>query len=163
MEIAGEFEIGAPVERVWASLWDERTMPAWLPGCKAAHWDGDGRVHGEVEQSVAQLNATFAFDMRVIDKQPPERLRLSGSGRGRTIKSDVTVDMDVTLHPLDSGAARVTYVIKAELTGALAKVGNFVLKLKAKDLQQRMVEAVRSRLEGDGGPPAIEPTARPLA
>jgi len=148
MDLNGEFDIAAPVEQVWASFWDEHIMPAWLPGCQSVQWDGKERVHGEVEQSVAQLKATFAFDMHVTERKECERLRLSGIGKGKTINSDVTVEMDVAMQALDGGRTRVNYVMKTEITGALAKVGNFVLKLKAKDLQKRMAQNVRARLEG---------------
>jgi uncharacterized protein len=150
MEFRGEFDIKAPVQRVWASFWDEALMPAWLPGCKAVQWEGDQRVHGEVEQSVAQLKATFGFDLEVVDKQEPVRLHLAGMGQGKTISSDVRLDMNVELAPLEGAATHITYVLNAEIGGALANVGNFVLKLKARDLQQRMVKDVRSRLEGEG-------------
>jgi hypothetical protein len=147
MDLSGAFEIRAPVERVWASLWDERIMPAWLPGCTSAKWDGDQRVHGEVEQSVAQLKATFAFDLHVTERKEHERLRLIGTGQGKSIHSSVNVDMELALQALDGGRTQVTYVMKTEITGALAKVGNFVLKLKARDLQQRMAQNVRACLE----------------
>jgi carbon monoxide dehydrogenase subunit G len=150
MEIRGEFDIKAPVQRVWASFWDEALMPAWLPGCKAVQWEGDRRVHGEVEQSVAQLKATFAFDLEVVEKEEPVRLHLAGTGEGKTIASDVRMDMNVELTPLDGTATRIKYIMHAEIGGALANIGNFVLKLKAKDLQQRMAQDVRSRLEGEG-------------
>jgi carbon monoxide dehydrogenase subunit G len=150
MEFRGEFDIKAPVQRVWASFWDETLMPAWLPGCKAAQWEGDRRVQGEVEQSVAQLKATFAFDLEVVEKQEPVRLHLAGTGKGKTISSDVRVDMIVELAPLEGAATHITYIMNAEIGGVLANVGNFVLKLKGKELQRRMAQDVRSRLEREG-------------
>lgn len=150
MEISGEFEIRASAERVWSSFWDESLMPAWIPGCKSVRWEGHQRVIGEVEQSVAQLKATFRFDLEVIEKQEPVRLHLAGTGQGKTISSDVQLDMTVELAPLDAAATRIKYVMNAEIGGALANVGNFVLKLKAKDLQKHMIKDVRSRLEGEG-------------
>lgn len=147
MEIKGEFEVKAPVQRVWDSFWDASLMPAWLPGCKHVQWDGRQHVHGEAEQSVAQLKATFAFDLAVVDEQEPDRLHLAGKGTGQTIASDVALDMVVELAPLAASATRIRYVMNAEISGMLANVGNFVLKLKAKELQRRLAEDVRASLE----------------
>lgn len=147
MEIRGEFNVKSPMQRVWDSFWDAALMPAWLPGCKQVQWDGEQRVYGEAEQSVAQLKATFAFDLAVVDREAPARLHLAGKAQGVTIASDVALDMRVELAPLDDSATHIVYVMNAEIGGMLANVGNFVLKLKAKELQRRMAEDVRARLE----------------
>ena len=170
MRVNGTFQIDAPRERVWDSFWDPALMQAWLPGCRQAQWDGEERVFGQVEQSVAQLKALFAFDMRVTEREPPGRIRLRGEGRGLTVSSDVAIDITIELEPIAvngtlQGAAdgavtrtandpasgtRVTYVMDSAITGTLAKVGNFLLRLKTKELQKLLAAEVKRALEGGG-------------
>ena len=147
MRFEGGFEIEAPPERVWESFWDESMMTAWLPGCQEAHWEGQERVVGEVEQSVAQLKARFAFKMDVMEKEPPRIIRLQGEGRGISLGSSVSLDMSIRLEPVDGSGTRVAYQMDARITGKLALVGNFVLKIKTRELERLMAAQVKARLE----------------
>ena len=147
MRFEGGFEIEAPPEKVWDSFWDEAMMTAWLPGCQEAHWEGRTRVVGEVEQSVAQLKARFAFEMEVVENDPPRQLRLRGEGRGISLGSSVSLEMNIRLEPAEGNRTRVAYEMDARITGKLALVGNFVLKIKTRELERLMAAQVKQRLE----------------
>ena len=147
MRFEGGFEIEAPPEKVWDSFWDEAMMTAWLPGCQEAHWEGRERVVGEVEQSVAQLKARFAFEMEVVENDPPRQLRLRGEGRGISLGSSVSLEMNIRLEPAEGNRTRVAYEMEARITGKLALAGNFVLKIKTRELERLMAAQVKQRLE----------------
>ncbi len=147
MRFEGGFEIQAPLERVWDSFWDASMMEAWLPGCQKATWEGRERVVGEVEQSVAQLKARFAFEMEVVENDPPRVLRLRGEGKGISLGSSVSLDMSIRLEPAEGNGTRVAYEMEASITGKLALVGNFVLKIKTRELEKQMAAQVKARLE----------------
>ncbi|MEE8436600.1 MAG: SRPBCC domain-containing protein [bacterium] len=147
MRYEGGFEIEAPPEKVWESFWDEAMMTAWLPGCQEAHWEGRKRVVGEVEQSVAQLKARFAFEMEVVENEPPRHIRLRGEGRGISLGSSVSLEMSIRLEPAEGNRTRVAYEMEARITGKLALVGNFVLKIKTRELERLMAAQVKERLE----------------
>lgn len=147
MRFEGGFEIQAPLERVWDSFWDASMMAAWLPGCQKAVWEGRDRVVGEVEQSVAQLKARFAFAMDVVENEPPRVLRLRGEGKGISLGSSVSLDMSIRLEPSGDNGTRVAYEMEASITGKLALVGNFVLKIKTRELEKQMAAQVKARLE----------------
>ena len=148
MKVEGEFEVAATLERVWDSIWDEGTLVHWIPGCKSARWEGAERVTGELSQSVAQLKADFTFDLRVVEQSPPHSIRLRGSGQGVAINSGVELEMALHLSAVDDGATRVVYRTEAAISGRLAKVGEFVLKLKAKEVQKLLARNVKAALEG---------------
>ena len=106
--------------------------------------------------------------MRVTEREPPGRIRLRGEGRGLTVSSDVAIDITIELEPIAvngtlqgtaDGAVtrtandpvcgtRVTYVMDSAITGTLAKVGNFLLRLKTKELQRLLAAQVKRALEG---------------
>ena len=147
MEIKGAFEIAAPIQRVWDSFWDGRTMRAWIPGCQAARWESDERLLATVEQSVAQLKAEFSFDLQVVEQDPPRRIRLQGRGEGVSSTSGVTVEMSLELSGQHARTTRVSYVTQAEIFGRLAKIGAFVIKIKAKEVQKQLARQVKDALE----------------
>jgi carbon monoxide dehydrogenase subunit G len=147
MQIKGGFELSVSPQRVWDSFWNPGAMQAWLPGCTSAVWEGETRVTGEVEQSVAQLKAVFAFKMEVVEREPLRRLRLRGRGEGLTISSQVAIDMTISLEPAEGQGTRVAYVMDSDISGPLSHVGSFVLKLKAKELQKSVAASVKARLE----------------
>ena len=147
MRIAGEFQIEAPIERVWQSFWNEETMRCWIPGCKTARWESSERIVGELQQSVAQLKAVFAFDLKVVENSPPHRIRLRGTGEGVAINSGVVLEMEVKLSEVDAAATHVAYVSQVEISGRLAKAGEVVLKIKAKEVQRLLAQNVKAVLE----------------
>ncbi len=152
MKIEGSFQVAASPERVWDSIWEADAVAAWVPGCLHARWEGRERVRGEVEQSVAQLKARFAFDLEVTAIQPPRHLSLQGGGEGISIASQVNMTLDIDLEavgdlPDETPETRVRYAMNAEITGKLALAGNLVLKLKAKQLQKEMAQGVKALLE----------------
>ncbi len=148
MEVKGSFEVAAPIERVWDSFWVAEILPAWIPGCKRAAWEGSERITGELQQSVAQLKADFTFDLRVVELSAPRTIRLRGTGEGVTINSGVELEMAVELSAIDDATTRIEYATDARISGRLAKVGEFVLKLKAKEVQKLLARNVKTALEG---------------
>ncbi len=152
MKIEGSFQVAASPERVWDSIWEADAVAAWVPGCLHAHWEGRERVRGEVEQSVAQLKARFAFDLEVAGMEAPRHLSFKGGGEGITIASQVNMTLDIDLEAVgnlqgETVETRVRYVMNADITGKLALAGNLVLKLKAKELQKEMARGVKGLLE----------------
>jgi len=147
MQIQGTFELNVAPGRVWASFWNPAAMAAWLPGCTRIEWDGDCRLTGEVEQSVPQREALFAFEMAVLEREPERRPRLKGRGEGKTISSRVEIDMTLELEPLERGGTRVRYHMDTEIIGPISHVGSYILKLKAKEPKRSVSEQVRARLE----------------
>ncbi len=121
---------------------------AWLPGCRQARWEGEGRVIAEVSQSVAHLKADFRFDLEVAERTPPTRLVLRGTGEGLSISSGVTVEVEIDLEAAEGNATEVRYRSTVGLSGPLAKVGEAVLKLKARQVQKEMAANVKAALEG---------------
>lgn len=73
----------APVERVWAELNRPTEFPNWWPGFEHAEVLTEGppgvgsvsryRVHGD-------FNTIFEFELKVIEHNPPEQMKLESSG-----------------------------------------------------------------------------------
>lgn len=98
--------------------------------------------------TVAQLRAASTFDLTVAGQSPRHSIRLRGTGQGTAINSGGVLEMELELSALENGATRVSYACDADIFGRPAKVGEFVLKLKAREVQKQLQRNVRGALEG---------------
>ena len=96
---------------------------------------------------MAQLKADFNYELRVVEQERPRKIRLQGGGEGVAINSGVELEMELELTSTGADTTRVDYVTDARISGRLAKVGEFVLKIKAKEVQKELARNVQAALE----------------
>ena len=66
---------------------------------------------------------------------------------GSSLGSSVSMEMNIRLEPAAGNRTLVAYEMEARITGKLALVGNFVLKIKTRELERLMAAQVKQRLE----------------
>lgn len=149
MQIQGTFQVKAPVEKVWNSLWDEQTLPVWVPGCTRASLSGN-RVKATVEQSVGFLKARFDLDLEVVEREELKRVVLQGGGKDALTQSQVRLTLSLEMEPSQDGSTEVRYKADAQITGRIATIGHFVIQAKAKEIERELIQRVKAQLEGSG-------------
>lgn len=73
----------APIERVWALLNQTERFPEWWPGFEAAEKVAgrDGEIGTVTRYRVrGDLGLVFNFTLRVVERRPPEYLKLIAEG-----------------------------------------------------------------------------------
>lgn len=147
MQLQGKFTVKAPVQKVWGSLWDEQTLPNWLPGCTKASISGNS-VKATVEQSVAFLKSKFDMDLEVVERQDPVKAVIQGAGKDPNIASQVKLTMNLNLTPVSEDTTDVSYSAEVQIYGRVATIGHFVIQAKTKDMEKELAARVKKALEG---------------
>lgn len=147
MQVKGSFQVKAPIEKVWGSLWDPATMAMWVPGCTSATVEGE-RIKAVVEQSVAFLKSRFDLDLAVLERQDPNKVIIEGSGKDSRIASQVKLRMVLDMADAGGTATDVNYDAEVQVFGRIATIGHFVIQAKAKDLEKDFQAKVKRVLEG---------------
>lgn len=146
MRVEGEFSIQAPIQEVWDSLWNAETLPVWIPGCTHASLNGDS-IQAVVEHSVAFLRARFELDVKVAEKDPPHRAVFQGSGKDPKIASQIKMTMELNLSEAGPDATQARFMSDFQVYGRIATIGQFVIQVKAREIEKELVKKVRATLE----------------
>ena len=144
MQLTGNYEFAAPVERVWDLLMDTTAIAACLPGCRELRDLGEDRYQAELVVVVAAITGNYGATIAIEDKVPPRSYRLVVQGTGRTgfVKGVATM----TLEAVANGTA-VHVDANADVGGAIARVGQRLVEGVARTTMNRFFACLASRLQ----------------
>jgi carbon monoxide dehydrogenase subunit G len=116
-----------------------------VPGCTSAERLEDDSYRAHLEQRVGPLTASFDLRLRVVETEPPARIRIHGEGEDRRLRSNVAVDTEVTLEP--SGEATLFhYRHDLSVFGRLGALGFPVIQRKARDIEAEFARRASASL-----------------
>lgn len=122
MDIAGEYRINAPRQRVWEALNDPEMLKKCIPGCESLEMVSDTELKALIKAAVGPVRAKFNSRLTLENLKPPESYTLVGeskagaAGHGRG-------SADVTLTEAD-GQTTLRYSADFKVGGKLAQVGS---------------------------------------
>ncbi|MEO1017531.1 MAG: carbon monoxide dehydrogenase subunit G, partial [Pseudomonadota bacterium] len=82
MDMAGEYRIKAPRQKVWEGLNDPEVLKEAIPGCEELNKIGDDELEAKVRAKIGPVNAKFAGKVTLSNINAPESYTISGEGRG---------------------------------------------------------------------------------
>lgn len=159
MDIAGEYRIPAPREKVWAALNDPDVLKECIPGCESLEKLSETEMNGTVKAKVGPVSAKFQGKVTLSDLNPPESYRISGEGKGGAAgfaKGGATVTLE------DAGAETVLrYQADAQVGGKLAQIGSRLIKGTAEKMANDFFGKFADVVGGETAPVAEKeaPTA----
>ena len=103
MRLGHEQELDAPLDAVWTNFMDLRRIGRCFPGAKVTKVDGDDFV-GEIKAKLGPLSMYFDGTGSMVERDEDSgRARLTATGQERHGLGRATIDITLTLHPLDEG------------------------------------------------------------
>ena len=147
MILEGQFTIPAPQDRVWDAIWDIPTLASWVPGCTSAEQVDATTYRARLEQQVGFLKATFDLLLRVVETDPPNRIRLHGEGEDRKLRSNIQADVLVELEPSEEGTL-FRYRQDVSVFGRLGALGFPLIQRKAREVEAEFARRARAGMAG---------------
>jgi uncharacterized protein len=140
VKISGNATVHAPRPEVWDALNDPTVLVATIPGCERLEEVGTDSYLMTVSAGVGSIKGVYRGEVRLGEKDHPERFMLhaKGSGGPGTVNADVLV----TLAELDGTATSVSYDADAEVGGLVAGVGQRMIAGVAKKTAAEFFGAV---------------------
>lgn len=150
MELTGTRTIQADRETVWRALLDPDVLKACIPGCSSLTGSAEEGFEATVTQKVGPVKATFKGAVTMDDMVRPERLRMSGEGKGGPAGfakggADVTLD-----EASDGTGTELGYAVDARVGGKLAQLGSRVVDAFARKMADQFFERFQEQVEGPG-------------
>lgn len=156
-KIAEEFEVQAPVQRVWEYLIDPAKVAVCIPGAELLESRDDGTFLGAVKVKVGPITMSYKGTVKFteLDEQA-HQVRLVGEGREAGGGGSAKMMMLSRVTPLASGGAQVVVNAEIDLVGKIVQFGRGMIEEVSRQLFRQFSACVKQHLEI-----ADEPEATP--
>ena len=119
--LAGEVQLPAARDAVWAKLNDPEDLRTCIPGCELLDKLSDTEFQAIAVTKIGPVKARWKGKVRLTDLDPPNSYRISGDGEGG-IAGFARGGAAVSLVDKDGGTL-LSYAAEAQIGGKIAQLG----------------------------------------
>jgi carbon monoxide dehydrogenase subunit G len=160
-KIEEQFEVQAPVQRVWEYLIDPAKVVVCIPGAELLESQDDGAFLGAVKVKLGPMAMSFKGRMKFVEVDEKGRqVRMIGEGREAGGAGSAKVTMLSKVAPLGGGAL-VVVSADVDLVGKVVQFGRGMIEEVSRQLFRQFSACVKQRLEVAGLAVTVEPQADP--
>ncbi|HEX8025150.1 MAG TPA: SRPBCC domain-containing protein [Candidatus Limnocylindrales bacterium] len=153
MELSGRTVVAAPRSRVWQTVIDPRNVAACAPGLDSIEAVDERHFRATARVRVAFFTVGLTVELERLATQPMDRVELAA--HGDAAGSRIEARGEIRLGGPDAGPTTVDWRADLEPTGAVASLGEGVLRPMATKLVDDGIACLKARLEaGAGSEPA---------
>lgn len=135
MLLANEFDVAAPLSRVWELFDDVSAVIPCMPGASFLGRDGDDYKVG-IKVKVGIITANFQGVVRFMERDvAAHKVILHGSGKDTAGKGAANATINATLAATEGGHTHVSVKTDLSLSGRIAQFGSSVIA----DIASRLV------------------------
>lgn len=147
IEIERSYTFDAPPDRVWRLLMDTTALSSCIPGCDRLEPDPAAENLYKVRLAVklAAVMGTYDGSVQLVDLTPMTSYGLLAEGRGRP--GFVKGKAAIVLSP-DGDSTTLTVTGEVHTGGAIARVGQRIIKSAARLMMDRFFKRLKAVAEG---------------
>src|SRR5215813_5771439 len=147
-KIEEEFEVQAPVQRVWEYLIDPARVVVCIPGAELVETLDERTFIGAVKVKVGPITMSYKGQVKFteVDEQG-RQVRMVGEGRETGGAGSAKVTMLSKVTPLDGRGARVVVSADVDLVGKVVQFGRGMIEEVSRQLFRQFSACVKKHLE----------------
>ena len=150
MELNNDFEVSAPIEKVWEVINDVELIAPCLPGAQLEEVEND-EYRGFVKIKVGPITAQYKGVAKFVEKDDSNhRVVIRGEGRDTRGAGNAAADITASLEPTEEGTL-VTVVTDLKITGKVAQFGRGVMADISKKLMGQFADNISELVLAEGG------------
>jgi len=147
MRIEGKFSlINVPIQTVYESLLKPEILSLCIPGAEQIERVDEKTYDCVIRQRVGPMSMKFGARNILTNVNPPTCIQLQGEGNIMGTSSKFVHNTVIDLKE-DNTVVEVCYSSEVNITGAMATLGNRVIKAKAKTLEEEIARALQEKLQ----------------
>ena len=131
MKLSGSYQINLEKQKVWEALNDPEILKQTIPGCEEFIKNSDTKFTAKATNKIGPFNASFTGDIELVDLDPPNSYKISGSGNSPV--GFASGEATVKLENYENGT-KLTYEVEANVGGKIAQVGSRLIDMTAKKM-----------------------------
>jgi carbon monoxide dehydrogenase subunit G len=140
VRIEGEHRFLASREQVWRALHDSRVLTKTLPGLHTLEATGKHTYAITASAGVGSIKGLYGGTFSLTDRREPASCTVRASAQGSTGSFEAVARM--RLAPGPNGGAALRYEADANVTGALAGVGQRLIGAAAQRTTRQFLDAL---------------------
>lgn len=147
MEQAGEYQIAASRDVVWAALNDPEVLKRCIDGCQSMEQTSETTFATAVKAKIGPVSALFKADLELQDINPPTSYTIQANAKGGAAgfgKGTAGVALEDA-----NGGTLLTYTVNANVGGKLAQIGSRLIDGAAR----KMADDFFARFAAEVGAP----------
>jgi carbon monoxide dehydrogenase subunit G len=145
LEFSGTQKLPIPREEVWAYLLNVHKVASCAPGFESLEEVDNERWKAVVATAIGPVKAKFTMDITRSEMEEPERMVVKG--RGNAPGSAVEVSGDMRLSAPTADTTRMDWTASLDVSGALAKVGVYLIKGTAEKLAGQFFDCLKKNMQ----------------
>ena len=150
MELSNDFEVSAPIEKVWEVINDVELIAPCLPGAQLDEVEND-EYKGFVKVKVGPITAQYKGVAKFVEKDDSNhRVVIRGEGRDTRGAGNAAADITASLESTTEGT-RVNVVTDLKITGKVAQFGRGVMADISKKLMSQFADNLSELVLSKGG------------
>jgi carbon monoxide dehydrogenase subunit G len=166
MLIKNEFEVAAPVEKVWQFFENIPQVAACLPGAELTEDLGDDTYKGKVAVRMGPVRLQFAGTADITERdEAAKRVVVHVSGADEKGRGRASMVVTATLDRTGRGTTKIGVVQDLQLSGAAAHYGRGMITDVTTVLMRDFAANMQGRIErlnpGESAEPAAATAATP--
>jgi uncharacterized protein len=151
-KIEEQFEVRAPVDRVWRYLTDPRQVVHCLPGAELTEEQGDRTYLGRVKVKVGPVTAAYSGRAQMTEVNDAERVvRIAAEGKESGGAGSAKMRMASFVTAAPGGVAEVRVEAEVDVAGKIVQFGRGMIEAVSKQLFAQFVACVKRQLESEAG------------
>jgi carbon monoxide dehydrogenase subunit G len=147
MIIEGKFTVNAPIQKLWATLFDVQALAACLPGAEKIDQIDEKTYDVTMKQRVGIVKVTMKGRQVLTKVEAPNHLEMEGEAEDITklgrMKDKITMD----LKELGGGDVEIAYKMDVNMVGKLAMFGDRIMRSKANEVEKQFVKNLQEKLK----------------
>lgn len=154
-KIAEQFEVQAPIERVWQFLIDPASVVQCLPGAELLESHEDRTFAGQIKVKVGPLSMSYKGKGSFTEvNDDTHTVRMVGEARELGGSGSTKVTMVSIVTGVEGGSSRVSVEADIHLVGRIVQFGRGMIEEVSRQMFRQFATCVKSRLEVADEPPA---------
>ena len=131
MKLTGSYQINLEKQKVWKALNNSEVLKQAIPGCEEFIKNSDTQFTAKATNKIGPFNASFTGDIELVDLNPPNSYKISGSGNSPV--GFASGEATVKLENYENGT-KLIYEVEANVGGKIAQVGSRLIDMTAKKM-----------------------------
>lgn len=143
MNFEGTYQLATARAQVWDFVTSPEKMGKCLPDLKSLDVESENRFSAVIRVGVGLIRSDFKFKMEIVEKDPPNRLKLKANGSGS--RSTANIDLTIQLRELSSGT-EIYYNSDVKISGMMVSLGQRVINDTAEKTIASIFETIKKQL-----------------
>ncbi len=146
MKVGGQGAMAASPEEIWTVIFDPAFMAQVIPGCKDIAQPTEDEYQVKMVLGIPALQGYYSGALRILEKNPFERIKGSIEGQGGLGKIDGTWEMQFQEN--DEKETRVIYSVVVDISGPMASMVGGFMEQVADSLVKQGLDSFNQAIKG---------------